>query len=594
MDALEPGDPDQVGRYRLLGRLGGGGMGRVFLGETQGHRKVAIKLIRPEYARDPDFRLRFTREVEAARDVGGLHTALVVDADLEGDPPWMATAYIPGPSLAAQVNSRGPLDPAGVRDLGAALAEGLSAIHACGIIHRDLKPSNIIMADDGPRIIDFGIAKRASATTITPTGTPIGTFQYMSPEHLGAGDIGPASDVFSMGAVLAFAATGHAPFEAPEDSVVIGRILAQPPNLGGLASPLRDVVRACLAKEPALRPGLDELLVYFSGTESPLTPPFAAVHEAAERERAEPGTQWNQPAVALPFTESLGLGPPAEPGAAVGFLGAEPLEADGGGGTRNPPPFGLTPLIRAGGERAGDDQPRVRVRDLPPDVQLRFWRLRVMFALAVALVCFILIRDWAAALLLAILVGVADAVYRSRNAARYVSGGEHPAARKHTRRQMARIRREGYFTLDAVPIPGSREVIDHLVIGPTGVYAIDSEKWDPRLPIKTWNGKKLYLGPESQKERLEHAVWEAARAQEILTRALGTDIPVRPVLAIYGPKVPFDIATIRDVDVFTGWALRRYLRRRSRVRGVVQLSREEVRTIHDTAVRLLSAGQAGA
>ena len=150
------------------------------------------------------------------------------------------------------------------------------------------------------------------------------------------------------------------------------------------------------------------------------------------------------------------------------------------------------------------------------------------------------------------------------------------------------MRREGYFALDARPIPDSREFIDHLVVGPTGVYAIDSEKWDPKLPIRTLNGKRLYLGPESQKERLEHAVWEAAQASEILSAALGTEITVRPALAIYGPKIPWDIATIRNVDVFTGPALRKYLKRRGRMKdGVVQLTREEVRTIYDTAARML-------
>ena len=150
------------------------------------------------------------------------------------------------------------------------------------------------------------------------------------------------------------------------------------------------------------------------------------------------------------------------------------------------------------------------------------------------------------------------------------------------------MRREGYFTLDDRPVPNSPEVIDHLVVGPTGVYAIDSEKWDPKLPIRTLNGKRLYLGPESQKERLEHAVWEASQASEILSAALGNEITVRPALAIYGPKIPWDIATIRNVDVFTGPALRKYLKRRRPDEGRRgQLTREEVRTIYDTASRML-------
>src|SRR5579859_7892736 len=184
MDVLQPGDPAAVGGYRLLGRLGSGGMGQVYLGTSPSGRKVAVKLIKPEYARTPHFRERFAREVSAARRVGGFHTAAVVDADPGADPPWMATAYIPGPSLADAIAMRGPLDRAAVRALGAALAEGLAAIHACGITHRDLKPSNVILADDGPRIIDFGIAKGADATAITAPDALIGTLRYMSPEQL--------------------------------------------------------------------------------------------------------------------------------------------------------------------------------------------------------------------------------------------------------------------------------------------------------------------------------------------------------------------------------------------------------------------------
>jgi hypothetical protein len=253
-----------------------------------------------------------------------------------------------------------------------------------------------------------------------------------------------------------------------------------------------------------------------------------------------------------------------------------------------PNPFGKMRGVRWGGQPAEDDQPRVSVRDLPPDVQVRFWRLRAIIMVVVGVVFAVLTRSWEIALTLAILAGIVDTIYRSRNAAAYVSGGSSPGARKRTNKQLARMRREGYFALDARPIPNSREFIDHLVVGPTGVYAIDSEKWDPKLPIRTWNGKKLYHGPESQKDRLEHAVWEAAQASELLSGALGTEITVRPALAIYGPKIPWDIATIRNVDVFTGPALRKYLKRRGRMKdGVVRLTREEVRTIYDTASRKL-------
>ncbi|MGI5231113.1 serine/threonine-protein kinase [Actinoallomurus sp. CA-142502] len=159
MDPLRPGDPRQVGPYRLTGRLGAGGMGEVFLGVSPGGRKVAVKLIRPEHASSPQFRARFAREVQAAQRVGGFHTAPVVDADPDAESPWLVTAFIPGPSLHRLVTEQGPLEPATVREMGAGLAEGLAAIHACGVVHRDLKPGNVIMAEDGPRVIDFGIAR---------------------------------------------------------------------------------------------------------------------------------------------------------------------------------------------------------------------------------------------------------------------------------------------------------------------------------------------------------------------------------------------------------------------------------------------------
>jgi hypothetical protein len=236
----------------------------------------------------------------------------------------------------------------------------------------------------------------------------------------------------------------------------------------------------------------------------------------------------------------------------------------------------------------------VSVRDLPPDVQLDFWRKRAIIMVVAGAVVAALTRNWEIAVTVAVLVGIADTVRRSRSStlALYMNGARHPGARKETRAQLNKMRREGYFTLDARAIPNSQEVIDHLVVGPTGVYAIDSEKWDPRLPIRAINGKRLYLGPESMKDRLEHALWEASQASEILSAALGYDVVVRPALAIYGAAVPWDVATIRNVDVFTGTALSKYLKQRHRKRNmqgesVPSLTREEVRTIYDTAERML-------
>jgi serine/threonine protein kinase len=275
VDRLQPGDPGQIGPFRLLGRLGEGGMGRVFLGESPGGRKVAIKVVHPHYASDPDFRRRFAREVAAARQVGGFHTAAVVGADPGADPPWMATAYIPGPSLAETIARRGPLDEAEVRRLGAALAEGLAAIHDCGLIHRDLKPGNVIMAGDGPRIIDFGIAKGADATALTGSSAVIGTLRYMSPEQLNGHELTPHSDVFALGTVLAFAATGHDPFEAPTIPAVITRILTGPPDLDPLTGDLRGIIGDCLAKDPGSRPSAGDLLAGF-GRPAPHDPAVTA------------------------------------------------------------------------------------------------------------------------------------------------------------------------------------------------------------------------------------------------------------------------------------------------------------------------------
>jgi hypothetical protein len=270
---------------------------------------------------------------------------------------------------------------------------------------------------------------------------------------------------------------------------------------------------------------------------------------------------------------------------------AAPSGAGDGPAGRRHATFGKISGFRLHGTHPEESEalPAVRVRDLPPDVQMSFIRDRFIIVVLVGALSYIFVRSVPLTATLVIIAFVVDVVRRQRTAVLYVNGGAHPGARKATSRQLRRMRRAGYYTLDARPIPDSREVIDHLVIGPTGVYAIDSEKWNPKLPIRTWNNKKLYHGPESQKPRLEHAVWEAGQASEILSGALGTEITVRPALAIYGPKIPWDIATIRGVDVFTGSALGKYLKARWRRRDdmAVRLTAEEVRTIYDTAVRML-------
>ena len=343
---LEPGDPAQIGAYRLLGRLGAGGMGQVFLGVSRGGRKVAVKVLRADLVTDAEFQARFAREVAAARTVNGFYTAPVVDAAPDANPPWMVTAYVQGPSLAAAVAERGPLSETEVRDLAAALAEGLASIHAGGLVHRDLKPANIILAADGPRIIDFGIARAVGASTMTAQGTIIGTFTYMSPEQVMGLAAGPQSDVFSLGSVLVFAATGHGPFEADSLPAITHRILSQPPDLTGLPEALHDLVAGCLTKDRAKRWSLDELLTRVApadvswGTMAPdhpatafATPAPAAQSAAAQSAAAQSAAAPVLAPVLTPPALSLatqGLAPAGRPQA----VGPASLMAS----PSNPPP----------------------------------------------------------------------------------------------------------------------------------------------------------------------------------------------------------------------------------------------------------------
>jgi eukaryotic-like serine/threonine-protein kinase len=264
---LRPADPATVGPYRLLGRLGAGGMGQVFLARSPGGRLVAVKVIRPELADETGFRTRFAREVAAARNVSGIFTALVVDADTDGPVPWLATAYVPGPSLTELVHEQGPLPPGAVLTLAAGLAEGLGAIHAAGVVHRDLKPSNVLLAHDGPRVIDFGISRALEATMMTTTGMVMGSPGFMSPEQARGETVGPPSDVFSLGAVLAYAATGEGPFGAGPTPALLYRVVNEPPRLQALPPEVRPVVEHCLAKDPAARPTSQQLLAQLGGVD---------------------------------------------------------------------------------------------------------------------------------------------------------------------------------------------------------------------------------------------------------------------------------------------------------------------------------------
>ncbi|ROQ66912.1 serine/threonine protein kinase [Streptomyces sp. 840.1] len=260
MQPLEAGEPPSIGAYRLIGRLGAGGMGRVYLGRSTGGRTVAVKVVHPHFALDEQFRARFRREVDAARRIGAQWTAPVLDADPDAPVPWVATGYVAGPPLSAAVAEHGPLPEHAVRTLGAGLAEALGAVHEQGLIHRDVKPSNVLLALDGPRLIDFGIARAVDATaSLTSTGVSVGSPGYMAPEQIRGREISGAADVFSLGAVLAYAATGAAPFLGDSSAVLLYKVVHEEPELGELAGPLREVVASCLAKDPAHRPTPAEL-----------------------------------------------------------------------------------------------------------------------------------------------------------------------------------------------------------------------------------------------------------------------------------------------------------------------------------------------
>ncbi|MCK9896995.1 serine/threonine-protein kinase [Frankia sp. AgB32] len=265
MQDLEAGDPTTVGPYTLRARLGEGGMGRVFLAHSPSGRLTAVKLIRPELAGDGVFRDRFRREVTAARMVSGAFTAPVVDADPDATTPWLATQYVPGPSLHEAVAQAGPFAPEVLRRLGAGILEALVAVHRVGLVHRDLKPSNVLLATDGPRLIDFGIARAADHTELTRSGDIVGTAAYMSPEQANGAEAGPASDVFAVGAVLVFAATGRGPFGRGTPAAVLYRVVHGEPDLAGVPADLHGTLRSCLAKDPDERPEPAALLGWFAG-----------------------------------------------------------------------------------------------------------------------------------------------------------------------------------------------------------------------------------------------------------------------------------------------------------------------------------------
>ncbi|MFF9087182.1 PQQ-binding-like beta-propeller repeat protein [Streptomyces sp. NPDC014991] len=260
VDQLTQHDPRRIGPFEVLGRLGAGGMGLVYLARSASGRRVAIKTVRTELAEDQLFRVRFTREVEAARAVSGFYTAAVVDADPRAAVPWLATAYVPAPSLEEIVNECGPLPAQAVRWLAAGVAEALQSIHGAGLVHRDLKPSNVLVVEDGPRVIDFGIASGVSNTRLTMTNVAVGTPAYMSPEQAkDSRSVTGASDVFSLGSTLVFAATGHPPFHGANPVETVFMLLREGPDLTGLPDELRPLIDACMQMEATGRPSPADL-----------------------------------------------------------------------------------------------------------------------------------------------------------------------------------------------------------------------------------------------------------------------------------------------------------------------------------------------
>jgi hypothetical protein len=328
---LQPDDPQSIGPYRLVGQLGQGGMGRVFLGVSPGGRPVAVKAIRAELAANPEFRARFGREVSAARRVSGVFTAQVVDADVDGPVAWMATAYVPGPSLAEAVDTHGPLPEASLLALAAGLAESLNAIHAAGVVHRDLKPSNVLLAEDGPRVIDFGISRAAESTMLTQAGLVVGSPGFMSPEQAMGSDVGPASDIFNLGAVLAFAATGEGPFGTGTTAALLYRVVHGAPSLDRVPPTVRPLIEHCLAKDPGQRPTANGLLAEVGALQPGGTwLPESFTRTFAQGTPSRPGFAWSGPVAAATAGAAAGA-------AAGAMAGAGALTATAGSAPPTPP-----------------------------------------------------------------------------------------------------------------------------------------------------------------------------------------------------------------------------------------------------------------
>ncbi|MBL7499050.1 serine/threonine-protein kinase [Frankia sp. CNm7] len=319
VEPLEDGDPTEVGSYTLSGRLGVGGMGSVYLGRSAEGRPVAIKVIRREFARDPDFRARFLSEVQAARRVARFCTAEVLDVDIERPEPYLVTEYVEGPTLAARVRQDGPLPPAELERLAVAVANALTAIHAANVIHRDLKPGNILLSPSGARVIDFGIARAMESATVHTLGRIVGTPAFMAPEQALGLELTPAADVYAWGGVMLYAATGRKPFGDAATPVVLYRVVHDEPDFTGLDDGLLPLVRQAMSKDPAARPNAHELLprlVGGSAVQAGAARPVAPVALAAGALVAPASTPWT---TARPEAER---GTDDQPGAGYGLAGS--------------------------------------------------------------------------------------------------------------------------------------------------------------------------------------------------------------------------------------------------------------------------------
>ena len=330
MKPLAADDPRVIGEYRLRAQLGAGGMGRVYLGLSPAGRAVAIKVVHPDLASDADFLRRFGQEVAAARAVSGIYTAPVVASGLNERPPWLATAFVPGPPLDQVVEENGPLPEPALWPLLAGLVEALQAIHACGVVHRDLKPANVLLASDGPRVIDFGIARAADGTSLTAAGVVFGTPGFMSPEQAEGRGAGPESDVFALGCVVAYAAAGRGPFGTGTAAAILYRVVHADPVLDGVPPRLRAVIASCLAKDPAARPSLRALSGMIAGgidTTGPSAVAFwpssvarligahqARLEEQTRSRPAEPGFSWATSTHRPTTPSDPGRNRPAPPG----------------------------------------------------------------------------------------------------------------------------------------------------------------------------------------------------------------------------------------------------------------------------------------